>query len=120
VAFERAPESTEKRRGRGRPKKYGKKIKLKEVFQSRAKDFQKATVSLCGKSETIEYLCLDLLWRPVKGIIRFVLVKNGTTPFMYGYRLKVEVTFKSLKHIIESFFLSFLDSCAAKIFTKNY
>jgi hypothetical protein len=108
---------------------------LKEVFQSRAKDFQKATVSLYGKSETIDYLCLDLLWRPVKGIIRFVLVKNGSTPFilmcadlsvpalqiieLYGYRFKVEVTFKSLKHTIGSFFYHFWTAVLPKFSRKT-
>jgi hypothetical protein len=58
--FEPAIFSTSKRR-RGRPAKYGNKVRLKELFQSRPRDFKIAKVSLYGKLETIEYLCLDLL-----------------------------------------------------------
>jgi hypothetical protein len=135
VAFERAPESTQKRRGRGRPQKYGQKIKLREVFQSRAKDFQTAKVSLYGKQETIEYLCLDLLWKPLKDTVRFVLVKHESTPFilmcadlsipalqiieLYGYRFKVEVTFKGLKHTIGSFCYHFWTAAMPKFLRKT-
>ncbi|MGD8400161.1 MAG: hypothetical protein PVH64_04375 [Bacillota bacterium] len=59
VAFEPAIFVTNKR-GRGRPAKYGKKVNLKELFESRPQDFQTAKVSLYGKLETIQYLCLDL------------------------------------------------------------
>jgi hypothetical protein len=135
VAFEQAITTTHKRPGRGRKRKYGQKLILKELFNSRAQDFQTAKVSLYGKIETIEYLCLDLLWRPVKGMIRFVLVKHGTTPFilmcddltvpalriieLYGYRFKVEVTFKSLKNTIGSFFYHFWTTALPKFSRKT-
>jgi hypothetical protein len=134
VAFEQPIFSTNKR-GRGRPAKYGKKVNLKELFESRPQDFQTAKVSLYGKLETIEYLCLDLLWRPVKGTIRFVLVKHGSTPFilmcsdltvpalqiieLYGYRFKVEVMFKSLKNTIGSFFYHFWTTVLPKFSRKT-
>jgi hypothetical protein len=108
---------------------------LKEIFGSRSQDFQTAKVSLYGKVETIEYLCLDLLWRSVKGMIRFVLVKHGATPFilmcadlsvpalqiieLYGYRFKVEVTFKSLKNTIGSFFYHFWTTVMPKFSRKT-
>jgi hypothetical protein len=135
VAFEQAIVAPKKRRGRGRPAKYGKKVYLKELFDSRSKDFQPAKVLLYGKLETIEYLSLDLLWRPVKGLIRFVLVKHGSTPFilmcpdlnvsalqiieLYGYRFKVEVTFKSLKHTIGSFFYHFWTAALPRFSRKT-
>jgi hypothetical protein len=134
VAFEPAIFSTNQR-GRGRPAKYGKKVNLKELFQSRPQDFQTAKISLYGKLETIEYLCLDLLWKPVKGRIRFVLVKHGSTPFilmysdltvpalqiieLYGYRFKVEVMFKSLKNTIGSFFYHFWTAALPKFSRKT-
>jgi hypothetical protein len=134
VAFEPAILPTNKR-GRGRPAKYGKKVNLKELFESRPLDFQTAKVSLYGKLETIEYLCLDLLWRPLKGTIRFVLVKHGLTPFilmcsdltvpalqiieLYGYRFKVEVMFKSLKNTIGSFFYHFWTAALPKFSRKT-
>jgi hypothetical protein len=134
VAFEPAIFSTNQR-GRGRPAKYGKKVSLKELFQSRPQDFQTAKISLYGKLETIEYLCLDLLWKPVKDRIRFVLVKHGSTPFilmcsdltvpalqiieLYGYRFKVEVMFKSLKNTIGSFFYHFWTAALPKFSRKT-
>jgi hypothetical protein len=120
---------------RGRHAKYGKKLILKELFNSRKKDFQTAKVPLYGKLETIEYLGLDLLWKPVKGMIRFVLVKHGSTPFilmcddltvsalqiieLYGYRFKVEVMFKSLKNTIGSFFYHFWTTALPKFSRKT-
>jgi hypothetical protein len=136
VAF-KPVEKTEstKKRGRGRPAKYGEKVNLKKTFHSRAKEFRTAKVSLYGKLETIEYLCLDLLWKSSKGMIRFVLVKHGTTPFilmcndlslsplymieLYGYRFKVEVTFKSLKHTIGGFFYHFWTAALPKFSRKT-
>ncbi|WP_302879010.1 hypothetical protein [Paenibacillus ehimensis] len=44
------------------PPKKGSKIKMKELFQTRASKFQTATVTMYGKEETVQYLCLDLLW----------------------------------------------------------
>jgi hypothetical protein len=100
------PEVTVKRRGR--PRKYGEQIRFKKIFEAWAERFDKAEVVLYGKKETIQYLCLDLLWKPLGRIVRFVLVKHSSTPFilmcsdlnvsalqiieLYGYRFKVEVT----------------------------
>ncbi|MNC39644.1 hypothetical protein D3C75_883140 [compost metagenome] len=58
VSYERPPV---KLRGRGRPAKKGKAVKLKELFLSRA-ELQTATIPMYGKEETISYLCVDLLW----------------------------------------------------------
>lgn len=52
----------EKKSGRGRPPKKGKAIKLKDVFATRVADFQTATLTLYGKEEALQFLCLDLLW----------------------------------------------------------
>lgn len=59
VAYERPPA---KKPGRGRPPKKGQAVKLKELFATRAADFQTTTLALYGKEETIQFLCLDLLW----------------------------------------------------------
>jgi hypothetical protein len=67
-------------KGRGRPRKKGEAVKLKQLFDSEKGNFTKAKVWLYGKEETVEYLCMDLLWG--KGLympIRFVLVKRGET-----------------------------------------
>jgi hypothetical protein len=61
---------------RGRPKIYGDKVALKDLFSS-SSQFVKATLTLYGEKAEVEYLCVDLLWKPVKKLIRFVLVKSG-------------------------------------------
>ena len=132
VAFTQPPEVTVKRRGR--PRKYGEQIRFKESFAAWAERFNKAEVVLYGKKETIQYLCLDLLWKPLGRIVRFVLVKHGSTPFilmcsdlnvsalqiieLYGYRFKVEVTFKSLKQTLGSFFYHFWTTALPKLSRK--
>ena len=68
------PTSPEKA-GWGRPRKKGDTIKLKELFTSTEKSFEKTTLMLYGKKEEIKYLTLNLLWG--KGLykeLRFVLV----------------------------------------------
>jgi hypothetical protein len=102
--------------GCGRPPKYGKKIKLKELFISRAADFSPVVVTVYGETKTLSILCLDLLWND---LLRFVLVKDGEETFilicsdltmtpeeivsLYGRRFKIEVTFKMFKHVIGGF-----------------
>lgn len=72
VAYERP---AAKKPGRGRPPKKGHEVKLKDCFTSRAADFQTATVVLYGKEETVQFLCLDLLWgQGLYQEMRFVLV----------------------------------------------
>jgi hypothetical protein len=81
------------------------------------------SLNLYGKEETIEYLCRDLLWRPVGEMLRFVMVKtNGKRIILmcfhltmdpkkiilaYSYRLKIEVSFKALKQNLGGFFYCF-------------
>jgi len=75
VAFE-DPEKP-KKRGRGQPRKYGKKIQLKKLFSEMADAFETATLNLYGKNETVKYFCTDLIWRPIGRKLRFVLVKTN-------------------------------------------
>ena len=112
VAYEARPVAYS---GRGRPRKYGRKIRLETLF-SRAEDFAPMQVCIYGELKTVSVLCLDLLWRPIQENLRFVLVKDGTATFilmcsdltmapeeiikLYATRFKIEVTFKMLKHII--------------------
>jgi hypothetical protein len=102
--------------GRGRPPKYGKKIRLKELFTARAADFSPVVVTVYGETKTLLILSLDLVWHD---LVRFVLVKDGGETFiligsdvtmapeemvsLYGRRFKIEVTFKMFKHIIGGF-----------------
>ena len=64
---------------RGRPHKYGKKLKLMTLFDYRfwKKKFNRVETTVYRKQETIRYLTLDLLWKPTKGRIRFFLIETS-------------------------------------------
>lgn len=88
-------------------------------------------MQLYDKIEEVEYLCLDLLWKPVKRLCRFVLVKTKDKTMIliasdtsispvemiiaYSYRFKIEVSFKSLKHTIKGFFYHFWTTAMPKL-----
>ena len=109
---------------RGRPRKKGKKIKLKDIFTDTSK-FTEADVSWYGgKTERIHYFTLDLLWgKKLYQELRFVFVKRGDALSilvctnltfsperiirLYGYRFKIEVTFRAIKQQIKGFFSHF-------------
>ncbi|WP_218126167.1 transposase [Natribacillus halophilus] len=129
VAYEAPPA---RKGGRGRPRKKGAVIKLKELLQTRASEFETATVTLYGKEETVHYLCLDLLWG--KGLyqeLRFVLVNhNGKLVILvstdrtfaatdiihlYGYRFKIEGTFREMKQAIGGFSYRFWSKAMPKL-----
>jgi hypothetical protein len=114
------PASTPKKRKRGRPKLYGKKVHLRNYWR-RSKEFISAPSPVYGETNvSIQYLCLDLLWRPVGHLVRFVLVKHPTRGKMilmttltsldpldviqiYGYRFKIEVSFKQALHTLGTY-----------------
>ncbi len=93
------------------------KVKLMEVFEHPAcVTFTTATVTLYGTTTTVSYCCLDLLWKPIGRLFRFVLVQHGTQRFIlmtsdltlppltiitiYGFRTKIEVMFDVLKNLL--------------------
>jgi hypothetical protein len=128
VAFKDPPPKTGRR---GAPRKYGDKVRLNDLFVSKRSLFEQATVDIYQSSKTIRFFVLDLLWNPVKEKIRFVLVIDGDEQFIlmcsdlslspkniilaYGYRFKIEVTFKVLKHLIGTFSYHFWTSVWPKI-----
>ncbi|MEI7028426.1 transposase [Paenibacillus sp. y28] len=129
MAYERP---AEKKSGRGRPPKKGKAIKLKDVFATRAADFQTATVTLYGKEEALQFLCLDLLWgQGLYQELRFVLVRRGmqysilvSTDLtlsatdiigLYGCRFKIECTFREMKQVIGAFGYRFWSKSMPKL-----
>jgi hypothetical protein len=124
--------------GRGRPRKKGERIKLRQLFETAKENFIQAKVWLYGQEETIEYLCKDLLWGSGLYILmRFVLVKSGDkklilvstnlsfTPdkilCLYGYRFKIEVTFRTLKQLLGAFSYHFWSMSMPRLnrFTKK-
>jgi hypothetical protein len=119
-------------RGRGRPRKKGEAIKLRECFESKKEKFTEEKVYLYGKEETIEYLCMDLLWgKGLYRLLRFVLVKCGERKSilvctnlafsaeeiirLYGYRFKIEVTFRTLKQLLGGFAYHFWSTCTPRL-----
>jgi hypothetical protein len=116
--------------GRGRPRKKGETIKIKDLFDSEG--FTKTKVSIYGKEETIEYLCMDLLWgKGIYQLLRFVLVKYDEKKVilvctnlafsaeqilrLYGYRFKIEVTFRALKQLLHAFSYHFWSVCMQRL-----
>ena len=105
------------KRKRGRPKLYGKKVKLKRYFDQ-PKLFTQANSPVYGETNvTLAYYCVDLLWRPVGRLVRFVLVDHPTRGKLilmstsltfepltviavYGYRFRIEVMFKQAIHTL--------------------
>ena len=107
-------------KGRGRPRKKGETVKLRQLFDLEKENFIQAKVWLYGKEVTVEYLCKDLLWGAgLYRLMRFILVKCGDTKLilvctnvsftplqilrLYGYRFKIEVTFRALKQLLGAF-----------------
>ena len=72
-----SPASRPSKRGRGRPKLYGKKVRLRDLaedrtsIQDRAEPDRRRTNNI-----TLQYRCMDLLWRPVGRLVRFVIVRH--------------------------------------------
>ena len=115
-----AYENPKKKTGKGRPPKKGETIKLKNLFTTKKEEFIKTTMNLYGKDESVEYLCVNLLWgTKLYKELRFVLVRyNGnigilaTTKLdmdperiilLYSYRFKIECTFREFKQVIGGF-----------------
>jgi len=129
VGFTKKNSSTDRKRGR--PRKYGDKVILKKLFENNISNFSEAILEIYGRYENVRYLCIDLLWKPVNGVVRFVLVdiKGKQTIFMssnlsidpldiiaaYSKRFKIEVSFKMLKHTLGGFFYHFWTKSMPKI-----
>jgi hypothetical protein len=128
IAYEKPPAQN----GRGRPRKKGESVKLKDLFESKSEDFTEAKVCLYGEEKTIEYLCMDLLWgKGLYRLLRFVLVKCEEKKVilvctsvalnaeqiirLYGYRFKIEVTFRTLKQLLCGFGYHFWSAAMPKL-----
>ena len=118
VAYFPAP--TPSQRGKGRPRIYGDKVTLKDLAKDDAA-FVSAPSPVYGENNvTLRYRCLDLLWRPVGHLVRFVIVKHPDRGMiflmctdllipplqiiqLYSYRFKIELGFRQAVHVIGAY-----------------
>jgi len=112
------PATPGKKGKRGRPRKYGKKLKLMKLFDSKAKayKFQTAEAAVYNRREQVRYLTLNLLWKPTKGMLRFILVESSRGRMilissdlkldpvaaieLYCRRVTIETLFDTLKNTL--------------------
>lgn len=104
--------------GPGRPRKYGDKVKLYEVFDHMHL-FEHAPCQVYGVLEDVSYLAVNLLWKPTGGFTRFIFALTSHGPIvlmsndlkmppvtaieLYCLRVRVETMFAMLKHLIGAF-----------------
>ena len=107
-------------RAKGRPRVYGEKVRLSDL----AKDdlaFTSAPSPVYGENNvTLRYRVMDLVWRPVGHLVRFVIVhhpQRGTIFLLctdlsleplqiltlYGYRFKIELGFRQAVHVMGAY-----------------
>jgi len=121
--------SKNRKKGRGRPQKYGSKVYLKDLYKGPG--FKRKKVLLYGKEETVEIKEKILISKSHKGAVKFVLVKreNGDRAILastdikllakeiveiYGHRFKIEVSFKEMVHRIGAFGYRFWSKSVTK------
>jgi hypothetical protein len=110
VAYHPVPTPPGKRK-RGRPRLYGLKVRLSSLFENTTGWVEAESPVYGEKAVTIRYLSIDLVWRPIRRLARFVLVDHphrGRVMFLctdltlhplevirlYGLRFKIELSFK--------------------------
>jgi hypothetical protein len=105
---------------RGRPKLYGKKVRLRDLAEDMSQ-FKTAPSPIDGADNVrLQYRCLDLLWRPIGRLVRFVIVRHPQRGMiflmatdteldplqilmLYSHRFKIEVGFKQAIHVLGSY-----------------
>ncbi|MGB0848935.1 MAG: transposase [Thiolinea sp.] len=107
---------------RGRPRKYGDKVILNEVFDH-AHLFREVEMAIYGRQETVKLMVANLLWRPLGDEVRFVWVMSSRGPMvlmcsdltlepehilaLYCRRIRIEVLFDTLKNRLGAFHFHF-------------
>ena len=123
VAYLPEPEMIGKR-GRGRPRKYGTKVKLKDLFLD-LNEFEAMDSPVYGeKNVSLLVRTIDLLLKGQSGMVKYILVIHPTRGKMillstdldsvaldiiqaYGYRFKIEVAFKAAIYNVGTFLYRF-------------
>ena len=105
---------------RGKPRKYGDKVKLKSLLKNVTLMEEAESPVYGDKGVTIRFSAHDLIWKSVGKTIRFVVVVHPTRGscilmttdlslsaieviHIYGLRFKIEHAFKQAVHVIGSF-----------------
>lgn len=118
VAYRPAPKP--KRPRRGRPRIYGKRLRLRDLFADASAFTSTPSPLYDDKNVVIAFRCIDLLWRPVGRLVRFVLVRHPTRGSMilmssdittdpldiiilYSYRFKIELGFRQALHVLGTY-----------------
>ena len=86
------------------------------LFDSNLYVFSSVEAEVYGDKETIKYLCLNLLWKPIKSKLRFILVESSRGRIilissdltiypavaieLYCRRITIETMFNVLKNIV--------------------
>jgi len=114
------PAEVPKVRSRGRPRIYGDKLRLRDLWKQ-TRRFQADKSPVYGEQHIeIKYFSVDLLWRPVGRLVRLVFVRHPTrgrivllssdtsldplqVVALYGYRFKIEVGFRQALHTLGSY-----------------
>jgi hypothetical protein len=115
VAYWPAPVPAKRRRGR--PRRYGAHVTLRTLFHD-TEQFVPIPSPVYGEHGVqISYRVVDLLWRPVARLVRFVLVNHPERGrlillctdlqldpvdiiVLYAYRYKIELSFRHALHVI--------------------
>ncbi len=114
------PKPVKGKRKRGRPARYGKKIKLSTLLRN-IDAMQPLASPVYGEHDvTLHYAVHDLLWRSIGRVVRFVMVVHPTRGScilmctdlslsaadiirLYGLRFKIEFSFKQAVRQIGAF-----------------
>ena len=109
-----------RRSKRGRPRLYGKKLKLKHRFKLKDRFHSAPSPVYDDRQVTLLYYSEDLLWRPLGQVVRFVWVIHPSRgrvillstdlllrPLeiiqLYGWRFKIELGFKQAIHTVGAY-----------------
>ena len=125
-----------KPKSKGRPRKYGKKVLLRKLFDN-LQEFKSMRSPVYGeKKVSVQYLVCDLLLRPFAIEVRIVLVvhpKRGRIILLttdralsareiiciYGKRFKIEVSFKQAIYTVGTYAYHFWMKAMEKISWNN-